>query len=300
MNDTTPQPEGAVALRPRRPGAILGAALELYQRQLLTLIAIAAVLVVPGGILNWRQSCSNGACRITVLDGEVVSTSFWATPAWALVAPIALLALCAVVLAVTTRAITAQLAGDDPGLWASVRSTFARPRSLLQVVILVVGSMAVLVLLMLPGISLAGIGGPLGNVVVVTTLVLLVVAGLTVGVRLAVSIPAVVVEGRSWPQALSRSWSLVSGHWGHVLATLFLAFVAISLVGTLINVFVGSLVGILAGDGWLARTLVQAAVNALTLSYFLTVWVLLYLDLRARKEHLDLDTLRADLRSLPA
>jgi Membrane domain of glycerophosphoryl diester phosphodiesterase len=296
MNDTTPRPEGAVALRPRRPRAILGAAFELYQRQLLTLIVISAVLVVPGGILNWRQSCSNGACRITVLDGEVVSTSFWTTTAWALVAPIALLALCAVVLAVTTRAVTAQLAGKGSGLWPSVRSTFARPRSLLQVVILVVGPMAVLVLLLLPGISLTRIGGQLGNMVVVTTLLLLVVAGLTVGVRLAVSIPAVVVEGRSWQQALSRSWSLVSGHRGHVLATLFLAFVAISLVGTLISVFVG----ILAGDGWLARTLVQAAVNALTLSYFLTVWVLLYLDLRARKEHLDLDTLRADLRSLEA
>jgi Membrane domain of glycerophosphoryl diester phosphodiesterase len=295
MNDTTPRPEGAVTLRPRRPGEILRAAFELYQRQLLTLIVISAVLVVPGEILNWQQSCSNGACRITVLDGEVVSTSFWATTAWALVAPIALLALCAVVLTVTTRAVSAQLAGEDPGLWPSVRSTFARPRSLLQVVILVVGSMAVLVLLLLPGISLTRIGGPLGNVVVATTLLLLVVAGLTVGVRLAVSIPAVVVESRSWRHALSRSWSLVSGHRGHVLATLFLAFVAISLVGTLISVFVGSLVGILADDGWLARTLVQAAVNALTLSYFLTVWVLLYLDLRARKEHLDLDTLRANL-----
>jgi hypothetical protein len=150
MNDTTPRPEGVVTLHPRRPGAILGAALALYQRQLLTLIAISAVLVVPGGILNWQQSCSNGSCRITVFDGEVVSTSFWATAAWVLVAPVALLALCAVVLAVTARAITAQLAGEDPGLWASVRSAFPRPRSLLQVVILVVGSMAVLVLLMLP------------------------------------------------------------------------------------------------------------------------------------------------------
>jgi Membrane domain of glycerophosphoryl diester phosphodiesterase len=300
MNDTTPRPEGAVTLQPRRPGEIMRAAFELYQRQLLRLIAISAVLVVPGGILNWRQWCSNGACRITVLDGEVVSTSFWATPAWVLVAPIALLALCAVVLAVTTRAITAQLAGEAPGLWASVRSAFARPRPLLQVVILVVGPVAVLVLLVLPGMSLTGIGGPLANAVVGATLLLLAVVGLTVGVRLAVSIPAVVVEGRSWRHALSRSWSLVGGHWGHVLGTLFLAFVAISLVGTLINVFVGSLVGMLAGDEWLARTLVQAAINALTLSYFLTVWVLLYLDLRARKEHLGLDTLRADLQALEA
>jgi hypothetical protein len=160
--------------------------------------------------------------------------------------------------------------------------------------------MAVLVLLMVPGMSLTGFDGPLGNVVVVATLLLLVVAGLTVGVRLAVSVPAVVVEGHSWRHALGRSWSLVNGHRGHVLATLLLAFVAVSLVGTLISVLVGSLVGMLVGDGWLARTLVQAAVNALTLSYFLTVWVLLYLDLRARKEPLDLDTLRADLRASEA
>ena len=132
------------------------------------------------------------------------------------------------------------------------------------------------------------------------TLLVLVVAGLTVGVRLAVSIPAAVVEGRSWRHALSRSWSLVGGHWGHVLGTLFLAFVAISLVGTLISALVGTLVGMLVGDDWLARTLVQAAVNALTLAYFLTVWVLLYLDLRARKEPLDLDTLRANLQALEA
>lgn len=299
MNDTTPLPEGPVMLQPKRPGEILRAALGLHQQRLLTLIAIAAVLVVPGGILNWQQSCSNGACRITVFDGEVVSTSLWATTAWML-PPIALLALFAVVAALSTRVVTAQLAGEDAGLQASVRSTFARPRPLLQVLILVVGSMAVIVLVVLPAISLTGIGGPLGNVVVVASLLLLVVAGLTIGVRLAVTIPAVIVEGRSWRHALSRSWSLVGGHRRHVLRTLFLAFVAISLVGTLINVFIGPLVGRLAGDGWLARTLVQAAVNALTLSYFLTVWVLLYLDLRAREEPLDLDTLRADPRASEA
>jgi len=127
-------------------------------------------------------------------------------------------------------------------------------------------------------------------------LLLLVVAGLVVGVRLAVSIPAVVVEGRRWPQALSRSWSLVAGHWGHVLATLLLAFVAIGLVGSVLSVLLSVLIAPLALNGWLARALVQAAVDALILPYFLTVWVLLYLDLRARKEHLDLDTLRADLQ----
>jgi hypothetical protein len=51
--------------------------------------------------------------------------------------------------------------------------------------------------------------------------------------------------------------------------------------------------GLLVGDGWLVRMLLQAAVMSLVLPYFLVVWVLLYLDLRARKERLDLDTLRA-------
>ena len=301
MNDTTPQPERAVTLRPRRPGAILGAALDLYYRRHPgTLIALVAVWLVPTAVLNWRADHSRTqGTRIMVLDGEVVSTSWWATLAW-VVLLVLLLVVVAVFLALITRAITARLAGEDAGLWPTLRSARARPGSLLQVAVLVVGAPAALVLLFLPGILLSGLDGPLPQLAVVASIIVIGVAGLSVGVRLAVSIPAVVVEGRSWRQALSRSWSLVDGHWGHVLATLFLAFVAVSLVGTLINVFVGGLVGMLASDEWLARTLVQAAINALTLPYFLTVWVLLYLDLRARKEPLDLDTLRADLQALEA
>jgi Membrane domain of glycerophosphoryl diester phosphodiesterase len=292
MNDTTPQPEGTVTLQPMRPGAILSTALELYRRHLLPLIAIVAVIVVPSTILSWRgPSCPGEPCRITVLDGQVVSTSFWATTAWML-ALIVLLVVFAALLVVIIRAITAELAGRDPGVWHSYRSGVAGPRSLLQVAILVVGLVAAVFLLNLPGIYLSGFGGPLASLALVANLLLGVVAVLYVGVRLAVSIPAVVVEGRRWRQALSRSWSLTSGHWGHVLATLLLAFLAISLFGTLLRVLSGPLVG----DTWLAQTLFQAAVNTLIVSYLLAVWVLLYLDLRARKEHLVLDTLRADLQ----
>jgi hypothetical protein len=291
MNNTTPQPEEVVALQPRRPGAILSAALELYQRHLLPLMAIVAVIVVPSTIGNWRQSCSNQRCQLTVLDGQVVSTSLWATTTWML-AQVVVLVGFAVLLVVITRTITAQVAGENPGVRHSVRSGGTRPGALLQAAILVVGSMAALLVLSLPGVYLAGSQGPLASLAVVANLLLFVVAVLYLGVRLAFSIPAAVVEGRRWRQALSRSSSLVSGHWGHVMATLFLAFLAISLVGTLLSVLSGPLVG----DGWLARTLVQAAVTTLTLPYFLAVWVLLYLDLRARKDHLDLDTLRADLR----
>jgi hypothetical protein len=301
MNDTTPRPERAVTLQPRRPRAILGAALDLYHRRHPeTLIALVAVWLIPMAVLNWRADHSRTqGSRIMVLDGVVVSTSWWATIAW-VVLLVLLLVVVAVFLALITRAIIARLAGEDAGLRQTLRSARTQPGSLLQVAVLVVGAPATLTLLFLPGILLSGLDGPLPQLAVVANIIVVGAAGLYVGVRLAFGIPAVVVEGRSWRHALSRSWSLVDGYWGHVWATLFLAFVAVSLVGTLINVFVGGLVGMLAGDGWLARTLAQAAINALTLPYFLTVWVLLYLDLRARKEDLDLDTLRADLQALEA
>src|SRR3712207_9017201 len=48
---------------------------------------------------------------------------------------------------------------------------------------------------------------PLPDLAVVANLLLVAAAGLYLGVRLSLSVPVVVVEGRRWPQALARSWS---------------------------------------------------------------------------------------------
>jgi hypothetical protein len=297
MNDTTNQPERAVALQPRRAGEILAAALELYGRHPLTLIALVAAMLVPMRVLNWRADCSRiQGCRITVLDDVVVSTAWWTTIVW-FVVPILLAAVVGAFLAVTTRTITAQLVGEHPGIRAALRLGLTRPGWLQQAAILVVVLVAAILLLNLPGVYLSGLDGPLPQLAVVANLLLIVLAGLYVGVRLAVSVPAAAVEGRRWRQALTRSWSLVDGHWGHVVATLLLGWLATGLVGSLLAGLTAGVTGLLIGDGWLVRTLLQAAVLSLLVPYFLVVWVLLYLDLRTRKERLDLDTLRADLRS---
>jgi hypothetical protein len=297
MNDTTNQPERAVALQPRRAGEILAAALELYGRHPLTLIALVAAMLVPMRVLNWQADCSRiQGCRITVLDDVVVSTAWWTTIVWFIV-PILLAATVGAFLAVTTRTITAQLVGEHPGIRGALRLGLTRPGWLPQAAILAAILVAAILLLYLPGMYLSGLDGPLPQLAVVANLLLIVVAGLYVGVRLAVSVPAAVIEGRRWPQALTRSWSLADGHWGHVVATLLLAWLATGLVGSLLAGLTAGVTGLLIGDGWLVRTLLQAAVLSLLVPYFLVVWVLLYLDLRTRKERLDLDTLRADLRS---
>ena len=298
MNDTTQQPDPAVAaLQPRRAGQIMGAALDLYGRHPLTLIALVATMVVPLGVLNWQAGCSRiQGCRITVLDGVVVSTAWWTTIVW-LAVPILLAAMVGAFLAAATRTITAQLVGEDPGIPRVLRLGRSRPGWLRQAAILVAVLVAAIVLLFLPGVYLSGLDGPLPQLAVVAMVVVMLVAGLYIGVRLTMSVPAAVIEGRRWPQAMTRSWSLVHGHWGHVVATLFLAWLATGLVGSLLVGLTAGFTGLLFGDGWLVRMLLQAAVMSLVVPYLLIVWVLLYLDLRTRKERLDLDTLRADLRS---
>jgi hypothetical protein len=253
-------------------------------------------MLLPLGVLNWQTGCHpHQGCRITVLDGVVVSTTWWTTIVWAIL-PILLAALVGALLDVTTRTITARLVGEHPGIRPALRLGLTRPRWLLQSAILVVGPLAALVLLSLPGMYLSTLAGPLPQLAVVANLLMIVVAGLSVGVRLAVSVPAAAVEGRRWPQALTRSWSLVHGHWGHVAATLLLAWLVTGLVGSLLAGLTAGFTGLLVGDGWLVRTLLQAAVMSVVVPYFLGVWVLLYLDLRARKERLDLDTLTAGLQ----
>jgi hypothetical protein len=297
VNDTTQQPDPVVAaLQPRRAGKILAAALDLYGRHPLTLIALVATMVVPLGVLNWQAGCSRiQGCRITVLDGVVVSTAWWTTIVW-LAVPILLAAVVGAFLAAATRAITAQLVGEDPGIPRVLRLGRSRPGWLRQAAVLVAVLVAAIVLLFIPGVYLSGLDGPLPQLAVVAMVVVMLVAGLYIGVRLAMSVPAAVIEGRRWPQAMTRSWSLVHGHWGHVVATLFLAWLATGLVGSLLVGLTAGFTGLLFGDGWLVRMLLQAAVMSLVVPYLLIVWVLLYLDLRTRKERLDLDTLKAELR----
>src|SRR4030095_3665540 len=63
----------------------------------------------------------------------------------------------------------------------------------------------------------------------------LIIPGIYIGVRLCVSIEALVVEGRRGTQAMGRSWELVGGHWWHAFGTLLVAALLTGLVNALIT-----------------------------------------------------------------
>jgi hypothetical protein len=264
MSEAIGQPGQAALPRPLGIGEILSTAFDLYRRHWRTLLAIAAVVVVPLTLLqyllgDWIRS------RGEITSYQQISTATWAVGAAGLVAGLAGLLMYLVLTGAITRAVAAEVAGEDPSVEQSYRFGFHRLGSVLLVSILV---------------GLATIAG----------LILFIIPGIWIGVRLAVSVEALVVEGRRGTQAMGRSWALVGGHWWHAFGALVVAGLLTGLVNALITAPFG-------GTGWFVQAVAAAVATVVTLPYGVLVGVLLYLDLRARKENLTLERLRADLQA---
>jgi hypothetical protein len=265
MNQTIGQGGGIAALPPRRIGEILSAAFQLYRRHWRTLMAIAAVVVVPltllqYGIGHWFRT--NGQHPH---DQAVASTSFWAVAGASLLAALVGLLLYQVLTGAITRNIATEVAGHDLDLEQSYRFGFARLAPILVVSILV---------------GLATIGG----------LIVFIIPGIYIGVRLAVSTQALVIEDKRGTEAMRRSWDLVGGHWWHAAFTMLVAAMLTGVVNAVIT-------APFSAGAWLVQGIAAAIATTVTLPYGALVGVLLYLDLRARKEPLDLDTLKTDLQA---
>ncbi|HEX5881518.1 MAG TPA: hypothetical protein VF468_24855 [Actinomycetota bacterium] len=265
MSEAIGQPSGAALPRPMGIGEILSTAFQLYQRHWRTLLAIAAVVVVPFTLLQYLLGDLVRSRGEVTSNGVVVETATWAAGIAGLVAALAGVVMFLVLTGAITRAVAAEVAGEDPGVEQSYRFGFHRFWSVLLVSVLV---------------GLAIIGG----------LILLIIPGIYIGVRLAVSIEALVVEGRRGTEAMGRSWGLVGGHWWHAFGTLVVAGLLTGVVNAVITAPFGN-------TGWFVQAVAAAVATVVTLPYGVLVGVLLYLDLRARKENLTLERLRTDLQA---
>ena len=266
MSEAIGHPSGAALPRPMGIGEILSTAFQLYQRHWRTLLAIAAVVVVPFTLLQYLLG-DQVRTRGEESANGVIETATWAVGIAGLVAALAGLLMFLVLTGAITRTVAAEVAGEDPGVEQSYRFGFVRLGSVLLVSVLV---------------GLATVGG----------LILLVIPGIYIGVRLAVSIEALVVEGRRGTQAMGRSWELVGSHWWHAFATLLVAWLLIGIVNAVITTPFG-------GMSWFVQESWRRWRRWSPCRTGCWVGVLLYLDLRARKEGLTLEALRRTCRHQP-
>jgi hypothetical protein len=297
MSEAIGQPGQAALPRPLGIGEILSMAFQLYRRHWRTLLAIAAVVVVPLTLLQHLLGGLERTQRETTSYGGVVSV----TPTWlgaiaGLLAALAGILMSLVLTGAITRAVAAEVAGEDPSVEQSYRFGFHRLGSVLLVSVLVG-------LAIIGGLILAAIVGlilSVGSSGGLILFVIFVIPGIYLGVRLAVSIEALVVEGRRGTEAMGRSWGLVGGHWWHAFGTLLVAFLLTAIVNILLPFFVAVITAPFGSTNWFVQAVAAAVATVVTLPYGVLVGVLLYLDLRARKERLTLEALRADLQASAA
>lgn len=256
-------------MRPRTLGEILSAAFDIYKANASNLILIVAVVVVPLSLLGALLAQLVAAPKketITVLGQTqtITDRTFAAFVLGAIIAAIVAVIISAVLQAAMMRGAALATIGDPVDVEASYRWGFKRFGSVLLVGLLV-------------GITVA-IG-----------FILLIVPGIIFLTLFSVSIPALVIENRRGTEAMKRSWNLASDHFWHVLGVI--------LVAAIITGVVSGVIGSFGGSNWFASWIFSAIAQIITVPFSALVSVLLYLDLRSRKEALTATTLRAELAS---
>jgi|YNPNPStandDraft_1061719.scaffolds.fasta_scaffold00961_7 hypothetical protein len=289
--------------RPMGIADILDESFDLYKTDFVMLIGIAAVMYVPSfliyGMLDSTraQDPKDPMAALTAL-GPVILMGFL---------------LLAVIQPFITAVLTYAISERYVGRTVTIESAYKRIAKT-SVLLPFFGAIAlkwlalmgayfgILAAVALP-VVVVGLAAPvlaalIGLILGVPGVVLL----LRVYLGLTLVEPAVIIEGQGAGAALSRSWDLMKGYalkgfWLLLIIGIALFFIQAALTGTtktiiMMKQFSGQEAS--AGIVWLDRIL-DAVLSTLTMPIASIVMILLYYDIRMRKEGFDLVLLAREL-----
>jgi hypothetical protein len=272
-----------VRLRPLPIGELLDETFKLYRRHFTVIAGVALVVILPNLILtllsgSYRanpfsylqqvfQNLNDPTALATVQNRQAQYTN---SPLYLLTFPLAILMIPFTVGALY-RAATSLAAGNVETIGSVLIGTARRYFAIFGVWILTI---------------LVGIGA----VAIVTIPVVIWVL-----VRWSVSTPALFSEGIGPVKALGRSWNLVRDNWWRTVGILIIVAIMVSLIQAALGALFTGIAALLPGLSNDLRaglvTTVSEIVNALVGAITPIAITMLYLDLRVRKEGLDLDQL---------
>jgi hypothetical protein len=259
----------APRLRPLGIGEILDVALKIYWRNLGTLFRIVLFVVAPVQVLSnlitvsalpndaFSSSSSeiNGGDVATSLTGFVVVT---------------LLSFVASSLATAAcfKGVADAYLGERANWRTSLRYSARRLASVLWILVL-------------------------GGVLTILGLVFCIVPGVYLYAAFAVALPVLMTEGLRGSKALSRSRDLVGGRWWPTFAIVILGSILASIVGFVFGLLlaVASLANAGGVTAFVFGTLSGTLTAMITTPFKAAYTVVLYVDLRVRKEAFDLQLL---------
>jgi hypothetical protein len=266
-------PEGLSGGRGMRIGEILDAALKLYRRSALNLWLIALVITVPTAIivgLISRASLPSGvfAYHGTLYINLSENPGGHVSVAGSLAAIVLNLLANLVTVGALVECLLNSHLGRDSNWSTSLRFALPRLGSLLWLSILTtIGLLIGLVLVIIPGIYLY--------------------------VCWCIAVPVLMFEGKTGPKALARSRQLVKGRWWATFGALLVSFVLIVIVYAVVVLLLQHLVVNSENSVntiLILRVVFQVITFVLIYPIFAAVSVMIYIDLRTRKEAFDLET----------
>lgn len=273
-------PLGPTATRPDRPlplrqmgiGELIDAAVRLYRLEWKALMGIVAFVVVPVSFGElWATQLVLGQIAPTTTSPDAFGQLLVVTLAFA---ALQFLIVQPFLVAATARAAADVYLGAPVTIRGTYRYALGRLPSILWITILT---------------TLAALLG----------FVLLIIPGIIALVRLAFAPVALVVEGHRGPGALRRSWRLTKGFFWRTLGTLLLSGVIVAIVSGILSIPGELAVQALGPDAWPISALVTTLATVLLTPFGMVVIVLLYFDLRIRKEGFDIEVMARELATAP-
>lgn len=255
------------SLRPLSISDLIDETFQMYRRNFVLFLSISAVLMIPMGVVQvlqeisiQRQSSTSGLLEVSLMSLVVSLLRY--------------LVYIGVLSAIIYAASEIRM-GRRPGVSESYTNGMDRFPAMVRV--------GILLIVLLPLIFITIVGIPISIYLAVAWLLAFHVA---------------VIEKEGAFASLSRSRELVKGNWWRVLAITILVSLIVFVVDLIFSV-PGAIVGLPLVMGQNPDTISAGAVAVSTI--FSTIgsiitgpiiyiaWLLLYYDLRARKEGLDLE-----------
>ncbi len=258
------------SLQPMGVGEILDAAIKLYRSQWKRLMAIVAIALVPITFLQVFMTRSLGSSFSTpsTVPEDVDTTLI----AGGVVALIEFLVVQPFLIAAMAKASADVYLGHPVLVGPTFRFAVSRIHSILWITILSA-------LAMLLGF------------------VLLIVPGVIVLVRFFFGSTVFVIEGKKESKALGRSWRLAKGHFWKILGTFLLASIMAAIVQGVLAIPGEAAFAAIGPAGWPLYAIGLSLAAILTAPFTTLIAVLLYFDLRIRKEAFDLEIMAQEMSS---
>jgi hypothetical protein len=258
-------------LRQMGIGELVDGAVKLYRRDWAPLTGIAALVLIPLTFIQlWVTQTMVSSVDVFATDAEFAAMTIQLVLVTVVFLVVQLLIAQPFLVAAISRAAADAYLGEQVTLGGTLRYALSRLPAILWVTVITL-------------------------VVTTAGLLLLIIPGIIAAVRLTLAPAVVVVEDVRGTKAIGRSWNLTAGHFWRVLGTLILSGIITAVGAAIIQIPAELITTMIGPDGWPVSALGSAVASALITPFSLLIVVLLYFDLRVRKEGYDIEVMAQEL-----